>query len=155
MKFIDNNNVIMGEKPRYKIGNRIVYYNAVYEIVGYYTDYILHYKVRWIAGGSTENRRVVGIPVTAENDIRLWNETIHYDPSNFKPFDKVLMRMDKYCKWEADLFSSYDPNCDNPFHCIGIWCPMCIPYVGNEHLLGTSDDCDKYYASWEDNSETK
>lgn len=25
---------------------------------------------------------------------------------------------------------------------------QCIPYEGNEHLLGTTDDCDDYYKTW-------
>ena len=24
----------------------------------------------------------------------------------------------------------------------------CIPFEGNEHLLGTSNDCDEYYKNW-------
>ena len=26
---------------------------------------------------------------------------------------------------------------------------QCIPYEGNEHLLGTTDDCDDFYKNWE------
>jgi len=25
----------------------------------------------------------------------------------------------------------------------------CIPYEGNEHLLGTTDDCEEFYKNWE------
>ena len=24
----------------------------------------------------------------------------------------------------------------------------CIPYEGNEHLLGTTNDCDEFYKTW-------
>lgn len=26
----------------------------------------------------------------------------------------------------------------------------CIPYEGNEHLSGTTDDCDDFYKNWEE-----
>ena len=26
---------------------------------------------------------------------------------------------------------------------------QCIPYEGNEHLVGKTDDCDEYYKTWE------
>lgn len=57
----------------------------------------------------------------------------------FKPFDKVLVR-DNYkdSKWGCDLFSH--KNEDGLYVCIGqIW-ENCIPYEGNEHLLGTTEN---------------
>ena len=66
-----------------------------------------------------------------------------------KPFDKVLVRSDNSDIWQCDFFSSYNPKCSNRFHCIGIWSSICIPYIGNEHLLGTTDDCDDFYKTWE------
>ena len=32
----------------------------------------------------------------------------------------------------------------------GICWAQCIPYEGNEHLLGKTDDCDEYYKTWEE-----
>ena len=55
-----------------------------------------------------------------------------------KPFDKVLVRDNKDQKWKASFFGYKDENhfmCENGcawFHC--------IPYEGNEHLLGTTKD---------------
>lgn len=72
-----------------------------------------------------------------------------FDVINFEPFMKVLVRSDNSDVWECDFFSSYNPNCSNKFHCIGAWYDMCIPYIGNEHLLGTTDDCDEYFKNWE------
>lgn len=68
-----------------------------------------------------------------------------FDVINFEPFMKVLVRSDNSSVWECDFFSSYNPNCSNKFHCIGAWYNICIPYIGNEHLRGTTDDCDDYY----------
>lgn len=71
-----------------------------------------------------------------------------FDVINFEPFMKVLVRSDNSNIWECDFFSSYNPKCSNRFHCIGAWYNICIPYIGNEHLLGTTDDCDEFYKNW-------
>lgn len=58
----------------------------------------------------------------------------------FKAFDKVLGRNEKDDVWEADLFSHYREESQYPFRCIGFSRKYCIPYEGNEHLLGTTDN---------------
>ena len=58
----------------------------------------------------------------------------------FKTFDKVLGRNEKDDVWEADLFSHYRKESQYPFRCIGFSRKYCIPYEGNEHLLGTTDN---------------
>lgn len=58
----------------------------------------------------------------------------------FKPFDKVLGRNEKDDVWEADLFSRYREESQYPFRCIGYSRKYCIPYEGNEHLLGTRNN---------------
>ena len=58
----------------------------------------------------------------------------------FKTFDKVLGRNEKDDVWEADLFSHYREESQYPFRCIGFSRKYCIPYEGNEHLLGTRNN---------------
>lgn len=58
----------------------------------------------------------------------------------FKTFDKVLGRNEKDDVWEADLFSRYREESQYPFRCIGYSRKYCIPYEGNEHLLGTRNN---------------
>lgn len=55
-----------------------------------------------------------------------------------KPFDKVLVRNDKEDLWSANIFS-YQVR--DMYHCLGesYW-RYCIPYIGNESLLGTTKD---------------
>ena len=56
----------------------------------------------------------------------------------FKPFDKVLVRDNEDDIWEVSLFGYKDElyyRCDN-----GILWIQCIPYDGNEHLLGTTNN---------------
>lgn len=58
----------------------------------------------------------------------------------FKPFDKVLVRDNEEDLWYANFFTHY--NGDDkyyPYVCIGTHYRYCIPYEGNEHLLGTTD----------------
>jgi len=58
----------------------------------------------------------------------------------FKPFDKVLVRANKDCKWAPRFFAIMkdDVYCDTN----GSWAKYCIPYEGNEHLLGTTENCE-------------
>lgn len=53
-----------------------------------------------------------------------------------KPFDKVLVRDSKASKWRANLFSH--KNIDEPYYCVYASWNYCIPYEGNERLLGTT-----------------
>ena len=56
-----------------------------------------------------------------------------------KPFDKVLVRNDKEDQWSANIFS-YQVR-DNMYYCLGeCYWRYCIPYEGNEHLLGTTNN---------------
>lgn len=58
-----------------------------------------------------------------------------------KPFDKVLVRHQKTEEWSANIFSHTDKTDEYlDYICVnGRW-EFCIPYIGNEHLLGTTKD---------------
>lgn len=73
--------------------------------------------------------------------IRTLDDLILEVPDNghqFKPFDKVLVRDTKKQVWLPRLFDSHVEQA-------GFWTQdgkswkMCIPYEGNEHLLGTTN----------------
>ena len=57
-----------------------------------------------------------------------------------KPFDKVLVRDYYGSMWRATLFSHLTGNESFPYSCGGLEWKYCIPYEGNEHLLGTFND---------------
>ena len=58
----------------------------------------------------------------------------------FKPFDKVLVRDEEENVWYANYFSHYKGNDEEyPYACIDSSYRYCIPYEGNEHLLGTTN----------------
>lgn len=54
-----------------------------------------------------------------------------------KPFDRVLVRDYDSIKWKCDLFSYKD--IESRYVCVGSSWRQCIPYEGNEHLLGTTN----------------
>ena len=55
-----------------------------------------------------------------------------------KPFDKVLIRDFKSQAWQVSLFGYKDS--DSYYCCNGCGWNQCIPYIGNESLLGTTKD---------------
>lgn len=58
-----------------------------------------------------------------------------------KPFDKVLVRNRKTQRWNADLFGFKSSDGVNIFYrCVCTSWNFCIPYIGNESLLGTTKD---------------
>lgn len=71
-----------------------------------------------------------------------------FDITTLKPFDKVLVRDNNEQFWTCDWFSFHDTKQVYPFACVGHYVSQCIPYEGNEHLLGTTNDCDEYFKTW-------
>ena len=57
----------------------------------------------------------------------------------FKPFDRVLVRDDEEDRWRISLFAKKETDADFPYRCMGEVYSFCIPYEGNESLLGTSN----------------
>lgn len=55
-----------------------------------------------------------------------------------KPFDRVLVRNCKSENWRANLFGYIDK--DGFYCCVWANWAYCIPYIGNESLLGTTKD---------------
>ena len=55
-----------------------------------------------------------------------------------KPFDKVLIRDFENQEWQVSLFSYKDS--DSYYCCNGCGWNHCIPYIGNESLLGTTNN---------------
>ena len=116
-------------------------------------------KIRNKCGGATY--RVIGIvekgyEIDCFSFIQFSSEDSYelvpnkFDISTLKAYDKVLVRDTNEQVWVADLFSHV---LDRPlggytFACVGHYPNQCIPYLGNEHLLGTNNDCDEYFKNW-------
>lgn len=61
----------------------------------------------------------------------------------FKPFDNVLVRDSNNMVWNLAQYAFKDENNTSYNHCVvgGSHWVYCIPYEGNEHLLGTKENC--------------
>ena len=73
------------------------------------------------------------------------------DISTLKPFDKVLVRQNNTNEWFISLFDrflyeeqSYRFKCLNNCRYI-----QCIPYEDNKHLLGTTNEPNDFFVTWE------
>ena len=107
---------------QFKIGDKVICY----------LDSI---KMGEIVGRNTNGTFIVknmlgGMFVAHADDMEL------HKPHEFKPFDKVLVRSSDELFWSCDLFSHID---NGTYVCIGGGWSQCIPYEGNEHLVGTTD----------------
>lgn len=80
-----------------------------------------------------------GEAITFQEAYTIWEKS--KEQPVFKPFDKVLCRDDIGKEWNIDLFeSTVTHNSKYYYKCMAnIW-KFCIPYAGNENLLGTTKD---------------
>lgn len=78
-----------------------------------------------------------------------------FNPEEFKPFDKVLIRDDdgfEWCPTFLEKISKEQPGKYSVVELIsGCRWDMCIPYnEETKHLCGTTKDCPEYYKWWEE-----
>ena len=122
-------------KPKFKVGDRIKNGKNIATIVGIYEDF---YDVRF-------DSRLGSFTIDLQDE---WELALNkFDINTFKPFDKVLVRDNINEKWNIHFFSYI--NDAKIFKTIMGEYIQCIPYEGNEHLLGTTNDCDEFYKTWE------
>ena len=82
--------------------------------------------------------------------VRFWDEpdVSKFDVETFHPFDKVLVRDYYNERWRVDIFGFILNDCI--CCCTTNW-RYCIPYnEETKNLIGTTDDCPKFYKWWED-----
>ena len=62
-----------------------------------------------------------------------------------RPFERVLVRDNIYSNWEINFYSHVsEDNYISPYSCLSGNVRYCIPYEGNEYLLGTDDTPENY-----------
>lgn len=68
-------------------------------------------------------------------------EKVEKPQHEFKQFDRVLVRQEEKDIWLCEFFSLFDEEQPggNVHICISGCYRYCIPYEGNEHLVGTTD----------------
>ena len=78
-----------------------------------------------------------------------------FNPEEFQPFDKVLLRDDDGFKWCPTFLEKISKEPSGKYSAVDIingcrW-DMCIPYnEETKHLCGTTDDCPEFYKWWEE-----
>ena len=132
--------------PKFKVGNRIKYIN------GKNKDGVEQGVILSLTNDTYDvavtNDMGIFIPISEQDDWELVPNK--FDITTLKPFDKVLVRDNNAQEWVASLFSNYNEPKKYKYICVnGSGYAQCIPYEGNEHLLGTANDCDEYYKTWE------
>lgn len=72
-----------------------------------------------------------------------------FDVKTLKPFDKILVRDDKFSNWYCNIFSHYRDNKEFPIYCIFSMFQYCVPYnEETKHLVGTTEEPSEYYRWW-------
>lgn len=143
LHFKDQDNWELVPVPKFKVGD-IVKSNTNklfdYKIIKI-TD--THYTLESIPGANTYDMLIC----EDENWKLVPNK---FDISNLKAYDKVLVRDDNNSAWINTFFGFCDTTINKkyPFIAGTVNWSQCIPYEGNEHLLGTNNNCDEYYKNW-------
>lgn len=118
------------------ISNAVLYTNGDFII---YSDAITYF-VSDINFASIEDKNKLFSALVREG-YRYDEKQHRLIKQEFKPFDKVLMRNEDNQLWRGCLFSHYRKDFYFPYVCVGCSAyKQCIPYEGNEYLLGTTDN---------------
>lgn len=129
-------------EPKFKVGDKIKYKNGRYKngvkegIILSITDDTYDVAVT--------NDMGIFIPIADEYNWELVPDK--FDITTLKPYDKVLYRMHDKDTWCNSFYSFYKSH--HHFITSLTIVRQCIPYEKNEHLLGTTNDCDDYYKTW-------
>lgn len=134
-------------EPKFKVGDRIrllVYNNVTYTVIDMTGT---HYTVK------SDGKYVCeySIPISTQDKYELAPKK--FDVNTLKPFDKVLVRTERFTPiWTIAFYDGYQPEIGGGFRPFGVvngeYFQQCIPYEGNEHLRGTTNDCDDFYKNW-------
>lgn len=117
------------------ISNTVLYTNGDFIV---YSDAITYF-VSDIRLASREERNKLFSALVREG--YRYDEKQHkLVKQEFKPFDKVLVRYKDTDTWEADIYLDYHKEAEYYcYKCTRMNYHYCIPYEGNEYLLGTTD----------------
>ena len=136
------------KEPKFKIGDKIKKKDGIdYRLRTIESINNNHYIIKtpdWFDNCYITDK----LPFNCQDEYELIHSN-KFDINNLKPFEsRVLVRDTDHYEWEGAVFGRYD---GNTFFTIGgVDWKYCIPYEGNEHLLGKTDDCDECYKIWEE-----
>ena len=128
-------------EPKFKVGDKIIKRDSIVNswIVSSVSSEYYGLKTR----NNSECIAIMSIAEQDEYDL----VPDKFDINTLVPFEsKVLVRDINSDNWIGAFYSHYKPG---RFYTIGnSYYYQCIPYEGNEHLRGTTDDCDEFYKNW-------
>lgn len=143
----ETNTLVELVKPKFKVGDRI----RTKKDAPITISNILITKVN-----ECGYKGVIGDTTSLANISFKYQDTYELVPDKFdittlKPFEsRVLVRSESCKLWKPAIFGCCVEGAHSPYYALGGTCwKYCIPYEGNEHLSGTTDDCDAYYKTWE------
>ena len=130
--------------PKFKVGDRIR--STIVNSGNIYTVLKIE-ALQYVVKKNNENDNC-NIYFDEENNFELIPNK--FDIGSLKPFEsKVLVRSSKESLWKPAIFGYYLESACYPYYVLGGTCwNQCIPYEENEHLLGSTNDCDDYYKTW-------
>lgn len=125
-------------RPKFKVGDKIRHKTLNKDIV---------YEISKVCDDSYEI-----VDFTFKLDMK-YQDLYELSPTKFdintlNRFDMVFVRDRDTHNWIVGFYSHYDPN-GKKFYITGdSYYFQCVPYIGNEHLFDTSNDCDEYFKNW-------
>lgn len=132
-------NCIFILRSEYKDGDERAFYNTDDKFtIAEYGNTRIHYSLR----PATDSEKQQLFDALAKKGKR-WDaekkQIVDLKPNiELKPFDKVLIRDFESQAWQVSFFGYKDR--DSCYCCNGCSWNQCIPYIGNESLLGTTKD---------------
>lgn len=137
-------NCIFILRSEYKDGDERAFYYAFYNADDKFTIYEYAYtRVHYSLRLATDSEKQQLFDALAKKNKRWDSEKKQIvdikKELQFKPFEKVLVRDSYDDMWRASFFSHIKED-DGRYVTTCITWRFCIPYEGNEHLLGTTDN---------------
>jgi hypothetical protein len=142
-------NCIFILKGEYKDGDERAFYYAFYNVDDKFTEAEYgNTKVHYSLRSATDSEKQQLFDALAKKG-KTWDaekkQIVDLKPKvEFKPFDKVLVRNTDTEEWFPGFFEKFDSTWNYPYHIMNrrsmtdFAFKQCIPYEGNEHLLGTT-----------------
>lgn len=127
-------------EPKFKVGDRIKHVVGREEVATVVGVEETHYNLDSKVGTSS-------FTISLQRE---WELVSKFDICTLKPYNKVLVRDNISSKWRIQFFERLSVTHSFQFVCMTGRYNQCVPYEGNEHLCGTSEDCDEFYKTWEE-----
>lgn len=131
MMFRDKSAVFIVKEPSNGPVKTIVEYSKIFGLR--FNTYI---HIDYIP--ASEDMKEKLFKVINENGYKWDGKNLVKKKHQFKPFDKVLVRDDINEEWRVSFYS-HETNDDYPYATASGFYIYCIPFEGNEHLVGTTN----------------